>query len=68
MLSQKQLEIKNLVFLIIANLSGWAPWEADSSMKSNMQEAYWRVLLGSALQKGREGKGKEGKRTGQREK
>lgn len=62
MLSQKQLEIKNLVFLINANPSGCVPWEADSNMKSNMQEGYWGCSWGQHCR--REGKGRVGKEKG----
>lgn len=57
MLSPNQLKIQDLIFLINANLPGRVPWEAYSSMKGNMQEAY----LGSTLQKEREGRRKEGR-------
>lgn len=56
MLSQKQLEIKYLSFLINAGLSGQVLQEADPEGKRSMQEASG-LLLESALQGGGGGRG-----------
>lgn len=55
MLSQKQLEIKYLIFLINARLLGQVLQEADPEMKSSTQE-----VLGVNSAEGREGKGGAG--------
>ena len=59
MLSQKQLEIKELTSLINAGLSGRVPQEADSDMKNSIQEASWGALGVSTAQ----GTGRGGNRT-----